>query len=132
MKAAEFMMEASFIKKRRDTEYQTCSLLVEGELAKAQTRAEIYENESKIGQSRKTKPSTPNVHTNQKTLMKQNKRKSRMRSGRECSRPSRNQSHLIWQLYQMLIQEGIQESYILVGVMLMKRSAILPVRREYT
>ena len=116
VKAAEFMMEASFIKKRRDAEYQTCSLLVEGELAKAQTRAEIYENKSKIGQSRKTKPSIPNVHTNI--------------SGRECSRPSRNQSHLIWQLYQMLIQEGIQESYILVGVMVMKRSAILPVHRQ--
>ena len=40
--------------------------MVEEELAKAQARAEIYENESKIGQRRKTKPSTPNdVHTNQ-------------------------------------------------------------------
>ena len=35
----------------------------------------------------------------QKTLTKQNKRKCRMRSGRECSRSSRIQNHLIWQLY---------------------------------
>ena len=40
--------------------------MVEEELAKAQARAEIYENESKIGQSRKARPSAPNdVHTNQ-------------------------------------------------------------------
>ena len=39
---------------------------MEEELSKAQARAEIYENENKIGQSRKLKPSTPNdVHTNQ-------------------------------------------------------------------
>ena len=107
------MMEASFIKERRDAEYQIWSLMVEEELAKAQARAEIYENESKISQSRKTKPLTPNdIHTTkeyplQKILMKQKKTKCRMRSGRECSRPSSNQSHLIWQLYQMLIQEGI-------------------------
>ena len=56
------MMEAFFIKKRRDTEYQTRSLMVEEELAKAQARVEIYENESKIGQSRETKI---DVHTNQ-------------------------------------------------------------------
>ena len=68
----------------------------------------------------------------EKRLMKQNKRECRMRRGRECLRPSRNQSHLIWQLYQMLIQERIWESYILVGVMVMKKgSVILPVRREY-
>ena len=30
-----------------------------------------------------------------------------MRSGRECSRPNRNESHIFCQLYQMLIQEGI-------------------------
>ena len=66
VKVAELMMEASFIKERRDAEYQTWSLMVEEELAKAQARAEIYENESKIGQSRKRKLSTPNdVHTNQ-------------------------------------------------------------------
>ena len=60
------MMEVSFIKKRRDAEYQTRSLMVEEKLPKAQARAEIYENKSKIGQSRKTKPSTPNdIHTNQ-------------------------------------------------------------------
>ena len=65
-KVAELMMEASFMKKRRDAGYQTRSLKVEKELAKAQARAEIYENESKIGQSRKRKLSTPNdVHTNQ-------------------------------------------------------------------
>ena len=63
VKVAELMMEDSFIKKRRD---QTRSLMVEEELAKAQARAEIYENENKIGQYRKSKPSTPNdVHTNQ-------------------------------------------------------------------
>ena len=56
------MMEAFFIKKRRDTEYQTRSLMVEEELAKAQARVETYENESKIGQSRETKI---DVHTNQ-------------------------------------------------------------------
>ena len=66
MKVAELMMEASFIKKRRDAEYQFWSLMVDKELAKAQARTEIYENESKIGQSRKTKSSTPNdVHSNQ-------------------------------------------------------------------
>ena len=66
VKVAELMMEAPFIKKKRDAEYQTKSLMVEEELAKAQARAEIYEIENKIGQSRKAKPSTPNdVHTNQ-------------------------------------------------------------------
>ena len=59
------MMETSFIKERRDAEYQIWSLMVEEELAKAQARAEIYENESKISQSRKTKPLTPNDHTSQ-------------------------------------------------------------------
>ena len=60
------MMEASFIKKRRDAEYQTRSLMINKQLAKAQTRAEICENESQIGQSRKTKPSTPDhFHTSQ-------------------------------------------------------------------
>ena len=60
------MMEASFIKKRRDAQYQSHSLLLEQELAKAQARAEIYENKNKIGQTRKTKPSTSNdVHTYQ-------------------------------------------------------------------
>ena len=59
------MMEASFIKKRRDSEYQTRSLMMDKQLAKAQARA-IYENESQIGQSRKTKPSTPDYfHTSQ-------------------------------------------------------------------
>ena len=63
------MMEASFIKKRRDAEHQTQFFMVEEELAKAQIRAEIYENESKIGQSRKTKPSTPNdAHTKQEDI----------------------------------------------------------------
>ena len=66
VKVAEFMMEACFIKKRRDTQYQTRSLMMEEELAKAQARERIYENESKIGQRKKTKPVTPNdVHTNQ-------------------------------------------------------------------
>ena len=60
------MTEPSFIKEKRDTEYQTWSLMVEEELAKAQARERIYENESKIGQRRKTKPLTSNdVHTNQ-------------------------------------------------------------------
>ena len=68
----------------------------------------------------------------QKILIKQNKRKCRMKSGREYSRPSKNHSCLIWQLYQTLIQEGIRESYILVGVMVMRKgSVILPARREY-
>ena len=59
------MMEASFIKKRRDAEYQTRSLMMDKQLAKAKARA-IYENESQIGQSRKTKPSTPDhFHTSQ-------------------------------------------------------------------
>ena len=57
------MMEASFIKKRRDSEYQTRSLMMDKQLAKAQARA-IYENESQIGQSRKTKPSTPDYFHN--------------------------------------------------------------------
>ena len=66
VKVVELMMEASFIKKRRDIAYQTRSLIVEEELAKARARAEIYENESKIGQSRTTKSSTPNdIHANQ-------------------------------------------------------------------
>ena len=47
IKVAELMMEASFIKKRRDTEYLTGSLMVEEELAKVQGRAEIYEKEEK-------------------------------------------------------------------------------------
>ena len=69
MKVAELVMEASFIKKRRDAEYQTQFFMVEEELAKAQVRAEIYENESKIGQSRKTKLPAPNdVHTNQEDI----------------------------------------------------------------
>ena len=42
-----------------------------------------------------------------KTLKKQNKKKWRMRSGREYSRTSRNQSHNIWKSNQMLIQEVI-------------------------
>ena len=66
VKVAQIMMEALFIIKRRDAEYQTRSLMVKEELAKAQARAEISENESKIGQIRKTKPSTSNdVHTDQ-------------------------------------------------------------------
>ena len=66
VKVAELMMEAFFVKKRRHAEYQNRSLTMEEELAKAQPRAEICEIESKIGQSRKTKPSTPNdVNTNQ-------------------------------------------------------------------
>ena len=73
MKVAELMMETSFIKRRTDEEYQTWYLMVEKELVKAQTRAEIYENESKIGQSRKTKPSTPNDgHTNQEISTTEN------------------------------------------------------------
>ena len=73
VKVAELMMETSFIKKRTDEEYQTWSLMVEKELVKAQTRAEIYENESKIGQSGKTKPSTPNDgHTNQEISTTEN------------------------------------------------------------
>ena len=55
------MMESSFIKNRRDPEYQNRSLMVEEELSKAQARTEIYENECKIGQSRKAN----DVHTNQ-------------------------------------------------------------------
>ena len=51
VKVAELMMEAFFIKKRSDGEYQTRSPMVEEELAKAQSKAKIYENESKIGQS---------------------------------------------------------------------------------
>ena len=87
--------------------------MVAEELTKAQARTEIYENESKINQSRKSKPSTlDDVHTNQEISTTENleetkQRKCRMRSERECSRPSRNQSHHIWQLYQMRIQEGI-------------------------
>ena len=55
-----------------------------------------------------------------------------MRSERECSRPKRNKSHHIWKSYQMLIQEGKWGSYILVGVMVMKKgSVILPMRKEY-
>ena len=47
IKVAELMMEASFIKKRRDAEYLTGSLMVEEELAKVQGRAEIHEKEEK-------------------------------------------------------------------------------------
>ena len=66
------MMEASFIKKRRDSEYQTRSLMMDKQLAKAQARA-IYENESQIGQSRKTKPSTPDYfHTSQEIFTTKN------------------------------------------------------------
>ena len=87
--------------------------MVAEELTKAQARTEIYENESKINQSRKSKPSTlDDVHTNQEISTTENleetkQRKCRMRSERECLRPSRNQSHHIWQLYQMLIQKRI-------------------------
>ena len=65
VKVTELMMGDSFIKKRRDAEYQTRSLMVKEELVKAQARAEVYENGSKIGQSRKSKSSTPSdAHTN--------------------------------------------------------------------
>ena len=47
------MMEASFMKKQRDAEYQTWYFMVEEELALAQAITEFYENENKIGQSRK-------------------------------------------------------------------------------
>ena len=47
IKVAELMIEASFIKKRRDTEYLTGSLMVEEELAKVQGRAKIHEKEEK-------------------------------------------------------------------------------------
>ena len=54
-----------------------------------------------------------------------------MSRGRECSRANRNQSHHISKSYQMLIQEGIWKSYILVEVMAMKKgSVVLPVHRE--
>ena len=93
-------MEAFFIKKRRNAEYQTQSHMMQEELAKAQARAEIYENESKIGQSRKTKPSRLNdVHTNQgisttenldETKQKevQNKKWKRMFKTQQKSEPS--------------------------------------------
>ena len=93
-------MEASFIKKRIDAEYYTRSLMVEEELSKAQARTEIYENRSKIGQSRKIKPSTPNdVHTNQgiyttenldETEQKevQNEKRQRMFKTKQKSEPS--------------------------------------------
>ena len=42
------MMEVSFIKKKRDAEYQTRSLMMEEKLAKSQAKAKIYENENKI------------------------------------------------------------------------------------
>ena len=100
VKVAEIMMEASFIKKRRDAEYQIRSLMVEEELTKAQARAEIYENKSKIGQSRKTKPSTPNDvltsqgisttedldETEQKEM--QNEKWKRMFKAQQKSKPS--------------------------------------------
>ena len=64
-----------------------------------------------------------NIH--HKRFTRNNQRKNIMGNGRESSRPSRNQSHLILQLYQMLIQKGIWENYMLVGVMVMiKRSVI--------
>ena len=67
-----------------------------------------------------------------KTLKKQTKKKWRMRSGREYSRTRRNQSHNIWKSNQMLIQEVIWESTILVAGMVMKKgSFLLPVHREY-
>ena len=66
VKVTELMMGDSFIKKRRDAEYQTRSLMVKEELVKAQARAEVYENGSKIGQNRKSKPSTlSDAHTSQ-------------------------------------------------------------------
>ena len=94
------MMKASFIKKRKDAEYQTWPLMIEEELAKAQARAEIYENESKIGQNRKTKPSMLNdVPTNQgisttenldetKQKKVQNKKWKRMFKTHQKSEPS--------------------------------------------
>ena len=48
VKVAELMMETAFFKKRKDAEYQTRFLMMEEELAKAQARSEIYENENKI------------------------------------------------------------------------------------
>ena len=107
------MMEASFIKKRRDAEYQSQSLLLEQELAKAKQEQKFMKMKIRLVKAEKQNPQHQMMfiptkeYPLQKILMKQNKRKCRMRSGRECSRPSRNQSHLIWQLHQMLIQEGI-------------------------
>ena len=57
IKVAELMMEASFIKKRRDAEYLTGSLMVEEELAKVQ-------GEQKFMKKKKNKHSIANdAHT---------------------------------------------------------------------
>ena len=60
--------DRSFLYHEKERYRISGSVLYGGKVsAKAQARAEIYENESKIDQSRKLKPSIPNdVHTNQR------------------------------------------------------------------
>ena len=44
LRVAELIAEASFMKKKRDAEYQTEALRIEEELAKARTRAKVYDD----------------------------------------------------------------------------------------
>ena len=44
LRVAELMAEASFMKKKRDTEYQAEVLRMEEELAKAKARAKVYDD----------------------------------------------------------------------------------------
>ena len=54
--------------------------MVEKDLVKAQARAETYENENKIGQSRKSKPSRANdVFTNQRISTIENLEETKQR-----------------------------------------------------
>lgn len=47
------MTEASFIRKKRDADYQVQTLVVVKDLAKSQTAVQIYEKENKIGFSKR-------------------------------------------------------------------------------
>ena len=44
MRVAELITEASFMKKKRDTEFQAEALRMEEELAKARARAKVYDD----------------------------------------------------------------------------------------
>ena len=44
LRVAELIAEASFMKKKRDAEYQAEALRMEEELAKARARAKVYDD----------------------------------------------------------------------------------------
>ena len=84
LKIAELSAEASFIRKKIDAELQSQSLMVEEELAKAQARAKILEEESKEESNKAPKPLQRNFGSS--SFIKEELNKSRSSDGNACSK----------------------------------------------